>query len=309
MGLLFAYGFAGYIINELGSWIGGSPLGSLITPSLILWGTGFFPYMSTMIFALIGFGCLFALISRSTLSGFFTSFFIVGFTTIFSPVLQKFWYNVFSSTFSANQPLYNTDTSGSGDYHHYLSSLTVHISFFDMRISLLNAISQLVVFYGVYQKLNVAQTFLLSIFFQILWTLNFALNVHVTFTQPDFNRRLMDDYAINQVFMFGSLFGLIVSFINKRPPRDDYSLGVGLPRHMQNYSQARGSEAPLIVSLLGTFLLFLTFMGITICYPIKAIRNRYYWPEGFCNIIFALCASVFTTMFLGIIIRGRIPLK
>jgi hypothetical protein len=102
---LFAYGFAGYIINEIGSWIAGLtppypfPV-STISPNLLLWGTGLFPYMSTMIFALIGFGCLFALISRSTLSGFFTSFFIVGFTTIFSPVLQKFWYDVFSSTFA-----------------------------------------------------------------------------------------------------------------------------------------------------------------------------------------------------------------
>lgn len=110
-----------------------------------------------------------------------------------------------------------------------------------MRMSLLNVISQLVVFYGVYQKLNVAQTFIFSLFFQIAWTLNYALNVQLAANQPDDLRRLFDDYSINQVFLFGAVFGLIIALINKKPPRDDYSLGVGLPRHMSSYTYTKGS--------------------------------------------------------------------
>lgn len=94
-----------------------------------------------------------------------------------------------------------------------------------MRISLLNAISQLVVFYGLFQKLNIAQVFFLSIFYQVCWTLNYYLNVELSRYQPDPSRRFFDDYAINQVFLFASVFGLIVCLINKKPPKDDLRFG------------------------------------------------------------------------------------
>ncbi len=100
LGLLFAYGFGGYIINEVGSWGGSSAFNNGLIP--IEWtmgGEGMIFYFTTLIFALIAFGCLYAATSRSTITGFFISFFIVGFTTILSPTLQKFWYNVFVSGF------------------------------------------------------------------------------------------------------------------------------------------------------------------------------------------------------------------
>jgi hypothetical protein len=65
-----------------------------------------------LIFTIIGFGCLYAANSRTTLSGFFISFFIVGFTTIFSPVLQKFWFNVFSGSFSPTSAISTDITVG-----------------------------------------------------------------------------------------------------------------------------------------------------------------------------------------------------
>lgn len=192
-------------------------------------------------------------------------------------MLQKFWYNVFTGTFNQGFGIITSDPTGNLDYNHYLSGTKAYTTFFDMRMSLLNAISQLVVFYGVYQKLNVAQTFLFSVMFQVFWTLNFHLNAQLVANQPDDTKRLFDDYTINQVFLFGAVFGLVVSFINKKPPREDYALGVGLPRHMLRYPGSRGSEVPLIVSLIGTFLLFITFMSISIFFPIKSVRSRYIW--------------------------------
>lgn len=150
-----------------------------------------------------------------------------------------------------------------------------------MRISLLNAISQLIVFYGIYQKVNAGQIFVLSILFQIFWTLNFALNAELAWHQPDDSRRLFDDYAINQVFLFGAVFGLMVAIINKKPPREDLALGKGLPKLQLHDPQMSSNELPLVTSLIGTFLLFLTFMGITICFPVKTAspinRTRYAW--------------------------------
>jgi len=179
-GLLFAYGFTGLLRNEFGSWGGSAAIISRITNTDLFYGhAGMFFYISTLVFTLIGFGCLFAAIGRTTLSGFFVSFFVVGLTTILSPTLQKFWFNVFSGSFSLTQPINNAENSGLIDYYHYLSNREIYITFYDMRISLLNVISQLVVFYGIYLKINAGQVFLFSALYNVFWTLNYALNVEV----------------------------------------------------------------------------------------------------------------------------------
>lgn len=268
-----------------------------------------FFYVSTMIFTLIGFGCLYAAISRSTLSGFFISFFIVGYTTILSPTLQKFWYNVFIGGFWDGD-MNNSDVSGLRDYKHYFSTTQVLVSFYSMRISLLNAISQLVVFYGLYQRINAGQIFLFSTIFQICWTLNFHLNTLIADNQPEVGKRLMDDYAISQVFLFGSVFALVAGLLIKKPPREDLAIGKALPGRPVVNAQINNNDVSLIISVIGTFLLFITFMGITICFPAKAaIRTRVIWPEGYMNILFALCASVFTNMFISALTKNRLGLR
>jgi hypothetical protein len=92
LGILFVYGFQGSLLSEIVSWGG---LDQSFVFGLAYVQNGFIFYFAALIFALIGFGCLFASLSKSTLSGFFVSFFVVGFTTIFSPIMQKFWFNVF----------------------------------------------------------------------------------------------------------------------------------------------------------------------------------------------------------------------
>jgi hypothetical protein len=266
---------------------------------------GAFFYVTTIVFALLGFGLLFAAIARSTLSGFFVSFFVVGLTTIFSPVLQKFWADVFHFSFSQNEQVRVIGTDSSRDYLHYLSGDTVLISFYAMRVSLLNAISQLVTFYAIYQKVHVGQIFILSVIFQIFWNLNFALNILVARNQPESLDRFFDDYLINQVFLFGSVFGLVVALINKKPPREDLAMGIALPRR----GLVANNEVGLVLSLVGTFLLFITFMGITIAYPVKATRTRFLWGEGYMNILFALSASVFTIIFLSSLTKNQLGFR
>lgn len=310
LGLLFAYGFAGYIVNEVGFWGGlGAYTAGLIPVEFTFVGEGMFFYISTMVFTLIGFGCLYASISRTTLTGFFLSFFIVGYTTILSPTLQKFWYNVFIDQFH-NDNINNTTMNGFKDFYHYFSTTDILISFYGMRVSLLNAISQLVVFYGLYQRLNAGQVFLFSTIYQITWNLNFFLNAQVATVQPDSAKRLMDDYAISQVFLFGSVFALASSLFLKKPPRDDLAMGKSLPHQNLINPQTNNNDISLITSIIGTFLLFLTFMGITICFPIKSlVRTRYIWAEGYMNILFALCASVFTNMFMSALLKNKIGLR
>ena len=159
-----------------------------------------------------------------------------------------------------------------------MSSNQTMISFFSMRISLLNVISQLVVFYGLFQRIHLAQIFIFSTIFQISWTLNFHLNTLLADIQPDPAKRLMDDYAISQVFLFGSVFALVSSLFIKKPEAKLFAIGKGIPGKPITDTQLKENDLPLIMSVLGTFLLFITFMGITICFPVKyRFRVRYGW--------------------------------
>jgi TM2 domain-containing membrane protein YozV len=51
------------------------------------------------VFAIIGFGLLFSHFKKNTFTAVFTPLFIVSFTTIISPIFQKFWFNVFFTDF------------------------------------------------------------------------------------------------------------------------------------------------------------------------------------------------------------------
>lgn len=178
LGFLFVYGFVGYIINENTSWL-------IITP-ITLQLSQYFSYYNliTLFFILVGFGCLFNSMSNVTITGFFTALFIVSFTTLLSPLLQKWWYDVFTGGFNELNP-YTATNVGGDDYRHYMSGKNINLSFYSLKISQLNVISQLVIFYGVMQKLHAGQIFIFSIFYQIAWTLNFHLCVQVSLNSPN----------------------------------------------------------------------------------------------------------------------------
>ncbi len=120
----------------------------------------------------------------------------------------------------------------------------------------------------------------------------------------------MDDYAISQVFLYGSVFAIVAALFLKKPPRHDLAIGKALPHQLLVNSQTNNNDVALITSVIGTFLLFLTFMGITVCFPIKSmVRTRFIWAEAYMNILFALCASVFTNMFMSALYKNRIGLR
>jgi hypothetical protein len=52
-------------------------------------------FILSAIFTVIGFGLLLTIFANATATGLLTSFFIVSFTIIIAPFLQKFWFNVF----------------------------------------------------------------------------------------------------------------------------------------------------------------------------------------------------------------------
>jgi len=63
-------------------------------------------FILSSIFTVIGFGLLFAFFKSASASGLFMSLFIVSFTIITSPFLQKFWFNIFIGNFQGTTPTF-----------------------------------------------------------------------------------------------------------------------------------------------------------------------------------------------------------
>jgi len=57
-----------------------------------------------LVFAVIGFGLLFSHFKKNTFTAAFIPLFIVSFTTVLSPIFQKFWFNVFFTDFRGSLP-------------------------------------------------------------------------------------------------------------------------------------------------------------------------------------------------------------
>lgn len=97
IGMLFAYGFAGKF-----SYVAGiSPGNETLTLPLYF-------YMS--LFA-VGIGLMLSYYGRGTALGLATAIFAIALNIQLSPLLQKFWFNVFVGGFDMTTPSGNTDFS------------------------------------------------------------------------------------------------------------------------------------------------------------------------------------------------------
>jgi hypothetical protein len=91
----------------------------------------------------------------------------------------------------------------------------IFLDFNNLKYALLNSISQLTVMLGLYGRLTPMQIVIQSILYNFLWNLNFFLNILAKNSSPD--TRLFDDYQIANVYLFAGAYGLIVSFLLKKP--------------------------------------------------------------------------------------------
>lgn len=136
----------------------------------------------------------------------------VSITVLISPILEKFWFNVFITNFQGTA---NLATDPSRLYQYSLGGLHVYLDYYNLRIALANAISQLVVILALFGKLNAIQIVINSIGFNFLWNLNHFLCAYLASISPD--NRFFDDYQISNVYLFAACYGIAVSFILRNP--------------------------------------------------------------------------------------------
>jgi hypothetical protein len=85
----------------------------------------------------------------------------------------------------------------------------MYVSYSTIKLSLLCAISQLVVYIGIIGKLTIYKMILTSLIFNLFWSLNYFLCALLFRSSPDV--RFFDDYSTNMVYLFAGIYGLIMA--------------------------------------------------------------------------------------------------
>lgn len=201
------------------------------------------------VFTVIGFGLLLAYYKHMGAVALLISLFVVSFTVITSPLVSKFWYNVFITDFQGTT--ITSDNSPKRFYQQSFSSMTIFLDLYNLKVAFANSISQLVVLLGVFGRLNIIQVVLNTILYNVAWNLLHFLCVLVQYNGPD--SRVYDDYQIANVYLFAACYALVVSFFLKESPRKSFS----------HNSQS------IILALVGTFFIFLSFCVTSTIFPLK----------------------------------------
>ena len=175
-------------------------------------------FVLTCLFSILGFGLLFMYFKKMTESAMFTSLFVVSMSMLLSPMFEKFWYNAFIAGFSGSSG------SGTSDYffNQSLGGHLIYFDFYNMKISLLCAISQLVVMLAIYGRLSLIQIITFSFVYNIFWSLNYFALVNVQSKSPDApDHRFYDDNSISSVYLYAACYGVFSFIFIKKPPKEE----------------------------------------------------------------------------------------
>jgi hypothetical protein len=160
-----------------------------------------------LVFTVLGFGLLLTFYHQFAWTSFFITFFTVSCTILVAPLFQKLWFNIFTDSF--NKENLTNLAKNSEILYKSQGSLIITVSYEEMKVSIMCAISQLVLYLGIIGKMPVYKVIFTSLLFNFAWNLNYFLCVFIVKLSPD--NRFFDDYAINMVYLFAGVYGLVIS--------------------------------------------------------------------------------------------------
>lgn len=242
------------------------------------------------VFTVIGFGLLLAYFKHMGAVALLMSLFVVSFTAITSPLVSKFWFNVFIGDFKGKT---FSSTNPERFFLQSFGGLAIFLDLYNLKVAFANCISQLVMLLGVFGRLSMAQVVFNTILYNIAWNLCHFLCALLQMNGPD--TRIFDDYQISNVYLFAACYSLVV--------------GLLLPNHSRKALPHNSSS--IIFALLGTFFVFLSFCVTSTLFPLKFTPGQteyarsYIWQEGFVSVFFALSGSVIFSCAGSILFGGK----
>lgn len=175
-------------------------------------------YIFTHVLAILGFGLLLVYFKFAIQQTIVIGLLVCFVNLLMGPMLQQFWYNVFTFGFDSQyqQPNPHTDRGLPLNFDsasEHINNVTLGFS----RISTFCSISLLVALTSVIGRIGILNTFITTVIFNIGFNLSYYLNFNIYYrSSPAGQLFIMDDLQGSRVFAFGAGFGLaLVIFYNR----------------------------------------------------------------------------------------------
>ena len=300
IGMLFAYGFEGSLLNE--GILGTTPTSTPVTVA----SQFLIEYVLMAAFALLGFGLLLSFLKYGTWSGMATALLVISVNIQLGLLFQKFWFNIFTNGFGNQQDIANaillnnnpvvTTNNAFAEFFDQHQFVNIQPNVTILRITLMNTISCLVAFLGFIGRIGLLETFLTTVSFNVGWNLAYYLNFNLHWARSP-SPIAFDDMGTDTVYLFGSFFALFMMIILACKP--------AVREENKAYVMNRISG---LLGLLGTAFVFATFALTGHNYPVRF--NNLSNNLQSMNVIYALASSVVCSyIFSALFNKGSVGIR
>lgn len=138
------------------------------------------------LFTIVGYGLLLSSYKNASWFGFAVALITVAISIQLSPLLQKFWFWTFNTSFTSS-PAPSDVGLNIQDFWTYYGDQKIHPSFATMRTTLLSCISILTLMTSVIGRVTFSQVVSVVCIYQLAWSINWALLIYMCVAKRDFN--------------------------------------------------------------------------------------------------------------------------
>lgn len=195
--MLFAYGFAGKFWYQ----------NDATTTNIEVFMLPVYFYMG--IFA-VGLGLMLSFYAKGAALGLGTAIFAIALSIQLSPLLQKFWFDVFIGHFNNTTDLGYPDLTVKN-----FQMNNVYLSQYYFRNAMALTISFLISNLATIGRTSFFELFTSLVIYNIMWPVPYFASLRLYYTTFS-SRTVFDDFGLTYIYTFAAFFGITYSmFLNK----------------------------------------------------------------------------------------------
>lgn len=221
----------------------------------------------------VGLGLMLSFYGKGVALGLGTAIFAIALSIQLSPLLQKFWFDVFLGHFG------NTTSLGYPDVTiQNFEMNNVYLSQFYFRNSMALTISFLIGSLATIGRTSFFELFISLVVYNIMWPIPYFANLRILYTSYT-PRTVFDDFGLTYVYTFAGFFGITYSmFLNRK--------------HDLNNVNSTPSKSSTILAILGTTLVFCTIPSTIPLPPASTSFPTTRFNIGVLNVFFSCITGV-----------------